>query len=88
MFFATQVQQLEFVRAQMRAQDESGTPPAQTVQDTDSPEVKRAALLAGTYRPQCGCNPAVGPVPCDAAILAVLSQEEIAGCPNLPPAGE
>ena len=88
MFFATHVQQLEFVRAQMRAQDESGTTPAQTVQDSDSPDAKRAALLVSTFRPQCGCNAANGPVPCDAAILSVLSAEPVAGCPNLPPTGE
>lgn len=88
MFFATQVQQLEFVRAQFRAQDEAGTTPAQTVQATDSPDEKRAGLLAGAYRPPCGCNPADGPVPCDQSILSVLSAEPVAGCPNLAPTAE
>ena len=86
MIFALQVQQLEFVRAQMRAQTEAGTTPAQTVQD--SRDGARAAMLAGTWRPECGCSPAESPVPCDAAILSVLSAESIAGCPNLSPAGE
>lgn len=81
---ATLLQGLEAVRAQMRAQDEAGTTPAQTVQNTGSRDEKRAALYAGEYRPPCGCDPA----PCNASILAVLSQEPVAGCPNLPPAGE
>ena len=72
MFFATQLQQLEYVRAQFRAQDEAGVIPAATVNETASADEKRAALLAGTYRPPCGCDPANGPTPCDAAILAVL----------------
>jgi hypothetical protein len=88
MYFATLLQQVEFVRSQMRTQDENGQVPAQTVQDTDSPDAKRAALLAGNYRPPCGCNPADGPTPCDRAILSVLSAEPITGCPNLPAAGE
>lgn len=88
MFFATLIQQLEFVRAQFRAQDEAATTPVQTAQDSDSQEMRRDAMLAGTWRPQCGCDPAAGPVPCDTAILAVLSQEPIAGCPNLPASAE
>ena len=47
-----------------------------------------AALLAGTYRPPCACAPANGPVPCDAAILAVLSAEPITGCPNASDRGQ
>jgi hypothetical protein len=83
MFFATLTQQLDFVRAQFRAQDAAGSVPAPTVDETASADEKRAALLAGTYRPPCNCKPDPGPTPCDAAILAVLSQEPITGCPNI-----
>jgi hypothetical protein len=82
MFFATQLQQLDYVRAQFRAQDEAGAIPAATANETASADDKRAACLLGTYRPPCGCDPAKGPVPCDAAVLSILSQETIPGCPN------
>ena len=79
MIFATLVQQLEFVRSQMRTQDEIGQVPAQSVRESDSRDEKRGAMLGGTYRPPCGCSPAEGPVPCDAAILRVLSAEPVPG---------
>jgi hypothetical protein len=81
MYFATIMQQLDFVKAQFRAQDETGTAPSQ-IDQTASRDDQRAAMLAGA-RPACGCDPANGPVPCDAAILAVLSSEPITGCPNV-----
>lgn len=84
MFFATQVQQLEYVRAQFKAQDDAGVIPANTVDENASADEKRAALLAGTYRPPCGCDPAKGPTPCDGSILGALSHEPIPGCPNIP----
>ncbi len=87
MFFATQLQQLEYVRAQFKAQEDAGAIPANTVTENASADEKRAALLAGTYRPPCECNPAKGPVACDASILAVLSHEPAAGCPNIGPRG-
>ena len=83
MFFATQLQQLEYVRAQFKAQEDAGVIPANTLDESASADDKRAALLAGTYRPPCGCDAAKGPTPCDAAILAVLSHEPISGCPNI-----
>lgn len=83
MFFATQLQQLDYVRAQFKAQDDAGVIPANTVNEDASADEKRAALLAGAYRPPCGCDPAKGPVPCDAAILAALSHEPSIGCPNV-----
>ncbi len=82
MFFATLVQQRDYVRAEIGAQDDAGSVPTPTVNEQDSHDAKRAAMLAGTYRPPCGCDPVKGPVPCDAAILAVLSAEDVAGCPN------
>lgn len=81
MFFATLTQQCDYVRGLFNTQDESGTVPSQ-IDETASREDQRAALLAGA-RPQCTCDPAKGPVPCDPAILAVLSQEPIPGCPNI-----
>lgn len=84
MFFATQLQSLEYVRALLTAQDDAGSVLAPTADETSSPDTKRAALLAGTYRPPCGCSPDPGPVPCDAAVLSVLSQEPgVPGCPNV-----
>lgn len=83
MILASQLQQLEFVRALLRSQDEAGTVPPATADENSSPDTKRAALLAGACRPPCACDPANGPVPCDAAILAVLSQEPVPGCPNI-----
>lgn len=88
MYFATMIQQLDFVRAQFRAQDEAGSVPAPTADEASTPDEKRAALLAGTYRPACGCDPANGPAPCNAAILAVLSAEPITGCPNASDRGQ
>jgi hypothetical protein len=81
--FATQLQALEYVRGLMRSQDDAGVIPAATVDESASADEKRAALLAGTYRPPCDCKPEPGPVPCNAAILAVLSEEAITGCPNI-----
>ena len=79
MVFATQVQQLEYVRALLTAQDEEAA-----ALHNASAEEKRAALLAGKFRPPCGCSPDPGPVPCDAAVLSVLSQEPgVPGCPNV-----
>jgi len=83
MFFATQLQQLEYVRAQIEAQDKAGVIPTNTVSENASADEKRAALLAGTYRPPCECKPDPGPVPCNAAILSALSHEPIPGCPNI-----
>lgn len=80
MYFATIMQQLDFVKAQFRAQDETGTA-APHIDQTASRDDQRAALLAGA-RPPCGCDPANGPVPCGAAILAVLSSEPLKGCPH------
>jgi hypothetical protein len=83
-YFATQLQAVEAIRAQYRAQDEAGVVPANTVDETASADDKRAAMLSTppTYRPPCGCSPDAGEVPCDAAILSVLSHEPIPGCPN------
>lgn len=81
MFFATLTQQRDYVRGLFKAQDENGTAPSQ-IDETASRDDQRAALLAGA-RPPCGCDPAKGPVPCDASIMAVLSQEPITGCPNI-----
>jgi hypothetical protein len=86
MFFATQLQSLEYVRALLTAQaqdDAEGEVLPATADETSDRDAKRAALLAGTYRPPCGCSPDPGPVPCDAAILAVLAPEPIPGCPNV-----
>jgi hypothetical protein len=81
--YATIMQGLDAVREKIRQQDESGIAPAQTVEDTGSRDERRAALYSGEYRPPCGCDPANGPTPCDKSILAVLSQEPIAGCANI-----
>jgi len=81
--FAIQIQALAHVRTQFRAQDEAGTIPANTVNESASATEKRTALLAGTYRPACGCDPAQGPVPCNAAILAVLCYEPGPECHNV-----
>jgi hypothetical protein len=84
MFFATQLQSLEYVRALLTAQDDAeGEVLPATADETSSPDTKRTALLAGTYRPPCGCSPDLGPVPCDASILAVLAPEPGPGCPNV-----
>jgi hypothetical protein len=86
--FATQIQARDYVRAQFRAQDEAGVIPAATVNETNTADEKRAALLAGTYRPPCGCSSDPGPRPCDKAILAVVSAEIITGCPNVSDRGQ
>jgi hypothetical protein len=81
--FATLTQELQHVRALLRSQDETGIVPAPTANEDSTPDEKRAALLAGTYRPPCGCDPANSPVPCDAAVLSIISPEPPTGCPNV-----
>ena len=81
--FATFAQELQFVRDLLRAQDATGAVPTPTADEDNSASQKRTALLAGTYRPPCGCSPDPGPVPCDASILAVLAPEPGPGCPNV-----
>ena len=83
MLFATQLQQLEYVRAQFKAQEDAGVIPANTLDESASADDKRAALLAGTFRPACGCDPTKGCTPCDASLLSVLSHEPVPGCPNI-----
>ena len=40
MFFATQLQSLEYVRALLTAQDDAGSVPAPTADETSSPDTK------------------------------------------------
>ena len=79
--FATFAQELQFVRDLFKSQDATGAVPPQ-IDQTASRDDQRAALLAGA-RPPCGCDPAKGPVPCEAALLAVLLPEGGFGCPNV-----
>jgi hypothetical protein len=83
--FATIMQCKDAIRAQIQEQDDAGIVPIPTADHTSGPDQKKLALLQGTYRPPCSCDPASGPVPCDAAIIAVLSAEPVTGCPNIAP---
>jgi hypothetical protein len=82
MFAATYLQELENIRTTLRAQDEK----AASLRD-GPPEDRRAALLAGEYRPACTCS-GEGPKPCNDALLGVLTQDAQRVCPAIAAEGK